>query len=48
VKPIRILIADDHRYYREGVRVLLDGAEGVDAIGEAGEGDQTILEAEQL
>jgi DNA-binding NarL/FixJ family response regulator len=41
------LIADDQRYCREGVRVLLDGAEGVDVTGEAGDDDQTIFEEER-
>lgn len=46
--PIRIVIADDHRVYREGVRVLLQDVEDVEVIGEAADGDQTVLQAERL
>jgi DNA-binding NarL/FixJ family response regulator len=48
VSPIRILIADDHRVYREGVRVLLQDLEDVELIGEAADGDETVLQAERL
>ena len=46
--PVRVLIADDHRVYREGIRVLLRDVEQVEVIGEAADGDQTILQAERL
>ena len=45
---IRLLIADDHRVYREGIRVLLQDVEEVEVIGEAADGDQTVLQAERL
>jgi len=38
---IRILIVDDHRVVRSGLRMLLEDEEGMDVIGEAG----TALEA---
>ena len=46
--PIRLLIADDHRVYREGIRVLLHDVEEIEVIGEAADGDQTVLQAERL
>jgi DNA-binding NarL/FixJ family response regulator len=48
VGPIRLLVADDHRVYREGIRVLLHGVEEVEVVGEAADGDETIRRAEQL
>jgi DNA-binding NarL/FixJ family response regulator len=48
VEPIRILIADDHRVYREGIRVLLHDVEDVLVVGEAADGDAAIHQAAQL
>lgn len=45
---IRLLLADDHRVYREGVRVLLDGRADLEIISEASNGDETISQAERL
>src|SRR5207249_8676916 len=45
---IRLLIADDHLVYRQGIRVLLADVEEVAVIGEAANGDQAIQQAEQL
>ena len=39
---IRILIADDHTLFREGVRALLNAAPDTEVIGEAGDGDEAI------
>jgi DNA-binding NarL/FixJ family response regulator len=35
---VRILLVDDHRMAREGLRSILDMEEGLDVIGEAGSG----------
>jgi DNA-binding NarL/FixJ family response regulator len=48
MERIRLLIADDHRVYREGIRVLLQDIEDVEVIGEAADGDQTIRQAERM
>ena len=45
---IRLLVADDHTLYREGVRSMLRGAPGVEVAGEAASGDEVIAQAEQL
>jgi DNA-binding NarL/FixJ family response regulator len=45
---IRVLVADDHRFYREGIRSVLSGVEGIEVVGEAATGTQTIEQAEQL
>jgi len=37
--PIRILIADDHPLFRDGLRRLLQGQPGFEVVGEASDGD---------
>jgi len=46
VKPIRILLADDHIVMRSGLRVLLERQTGYQVIGEAADGRQAIELAE--
>ncbi|HYE96855.1 MAG TPA: response regulator transcription factor [Rubricoccaceae bacterium] len=36
--PIRVALADDHALFRAGVHMLLDGAEGIEVVGEAATG----------
>jgi two-component system nitrate/nitrite response regulator NarL len=48
VKPIRILIADDHPIFRDGLRRLLESQQGFHVVGEAGEGNQTVALTKQL
>lgn len=42
VRVIRIVIADDHAVVREGIRALLQSTEGIDVVGEAADGLQTL------
>jgi DNA-binding NarL/FixJ family response regulator len=45
---IRVLIADDHPFFRDGLRVLLDATPDTELAGEATDGDEvTVLAAEQ-
>jgi two-component system, NarL family, response regulator NreC len=44
----RILIADDHPVLRSGLRVLLGAAPGLEVVGEAGSGEETLRLAEEL
>lgn len=44
----RILIADDHPVLRSGLRVLLGAAPGLEVVGEAGNGEETLRLAEEL
>ena len=37
-QPIRILVADDHAIFRDGLRKLLEGADDVQIVGEASNG----------
>ncbi|HET8669879.1 MAG TPA: response regulator transcription factor [Candidatus Saccharimonadales bacterium] len=42
MKPIRVLIADDHALVRAGIRALVEKIEGVVVVGEAGKGSEAI------
>src|ERR671930_297342 len=48
MEPIRVLIADDHLFYREGVRALLAAAPDVVVVGEASNGDEAVARAVEL
>jgi NarL family two-component system response regulator LiaR len=39
---IRVMIADDHRVVRDGLRYLLDQEPDIDVVGEAGDGRQAL------
>ena len=45
---IKILIADDHAFYREGVRAFLSTTPEMAVIGEANNGDEAIAKAREL
>ena len=45
---IRVLIVDDHSIVRKGVKALLAESEGIDVVGEAGDGREAITQAETL
>ena len=43
VKPkqrIRVLMADDHVIFRDGLRKLLDGEDDIEIVGEASNGNE--------
>ncbi len=42
VKPIRLLLADDHTLVRAGIRALLEKLPGVAVVGEAGDGREVL------
>ena len=46
--PINVLIADDHVFYREGVRALLNNSPEITVVGEASNGDEVIAKAAEL
>jgi len=48
MEPIRVLIADDHLFYREGVRALLASVTDVVVVGEASTGDEAVVRAAEL
>ena len=45
---IKVLIADDHAFYREGVRAFLNNTTDIEVLGEAGNGDEAIAKAGEL
>lgn len=47
-KPIRVVIADDHKLFRSGILLLLDEARDIHIIGEAENGQELIELYEKL
>jgi DNA-binding NarL/FixJ family response regulator len=45
---IRVLLADDHAVLRAGLRALLSAEPDMDVVGEAGDGEETVRQAELL
>ena len=48
MEPIRILIADDHPHFRDGLRALLVSDSDLEVVGEAGDGEEAISLAADL
>jgi len=48
VSDTRVLIVDDHAVLRAGLKLVLEGAEGIDPVGEAGNARDAIFEARSL
>jgi DNA-binding NarL/FixJ family response regulator len=46
--PIRVMIADDHAMFRQGVREMLSTDGGIEIVGEAGDGDTAVALARRL
>ncbi|MFD7501074.1 response regulator [Streptomyces sp. NPDC059850] len=47
-EPIRVLLADDHPVVREGLSAMLDSAEGITVVGQAGSGEEAVVQAKAL
>jgi DNA-binding NarL/FixJ family response regulator len=45
---VNVLIADDHVFYREGVRAFLSNSTDINVVGEAGNGDEAIAMTAEL
>lgn len=45
---IRVLVADDHYLVRQGIRALLENADGIEVIGEAENGREAITLVQRL
>jgi len=48
MKPIRILLADDHALFRSGLISLLTAEPGFEVVGEAENGDEAFQKAQEL
>ncbi len=46
--PIRVLLADDHRVLRDGLRVLLESEEDIRVVAEASTGEEAVRLAHQV
>jgi DNA-binding NarL/FixJ family response regulator len=42
MEPLTVIIADDHQFFRDGVRVLLDTQADMECVGEAATGEEVI------
>src|SRR5215218_9971335 len=45
--PVRVVIADDHPMFRYGLKAALAGADELEVVGEAADGDQLLALVEQ-
>src|SRR5258708_2779633 len=45
---LRILLAEDHKTVREGVKLLVDAQPDMEVVGEADDGEEAIAEAIRL
>src|SRR5579859_3966856 len=48
MEPIRILIADDHPLFRDGLRALLESVPDLQVMGEAMTGNEVVVQAASL
>ncbi len=48
MEPLRVLIADDHPVFRNGMRALLNSVPDMEVVGEASTGDEVIALAASL
>ena len=48
METIKILIADDHPVFRDGIKKLLDEQEDLEVIGQASDGEEAVKLALQL
>ncbi len=47
-RAIRLLIADDHPVFRQGLQAMLDSTEEFEVVGEAADGDEAVARALEL
>src|SRR5918996_5990337 len=45
--PLRLLIADDERLFRQSLRILLETAEDITVVAEAGDGQEAVVKAKR-
>jgi Response regulator containing a CheY-like receiver domain and an HTH DNA-binding domain len=47
-KPLRVLIADDHRLFAEALEAILGADERIEVVGQASDGAEAVELAQQL
>src|SRR5229473_6500796 len=47
-RPVRVLLADDHRLFLNALQVALAGEEWIDVVGCAGNGEEAVALVESL
>lgn len=47
-EPLRVLIADDHALFRDGMRAIFMGVSDIEVVGEAASGEEAIVQARKL
>jgi DNA-binding NarL/FixJ family response regulator len=47
-EQLRVLIADDHPVFRNGLRMLLSAQDGIDVVGDASTGREAVTQADEL
>jgi DNA-binding NarL/FixJ family response regulator len=47
-RPIRVLLADDHTMFRQGLKEMLTTDEGIEVVGEAENGEETLKLAREM
>jgi DNA-binding NarL/FixJ family response regulator len=47
-RPVRVLVADDHRLFAEALAVILTGESGVECVGLAADGREALRKAKEL
>jgi DNA-binding NarL/FixJ family response regulator len=45
---IRVLVADDHELFRRGLTMVLEAEEGIDVVGQAGDGQHAVAKVGEL
>ncbi len=45
---LRVLIADDHPFFRDGMRMFLETTPDIAVVGEAATGEEAVAQAETL
>lgn len=45
---VRVIIADDHELFRRGLRMVLDDADGIEVVAEAGDGRSAVEAAREF
>jgi DNA-binding NarL/FixJ family response regulator len=46
--PIRVFLADDHPVVRQGLRTFLESRDGIEVVGEAGDGEEAVAAITRL